>query len=143
MQYIFKKLNIKMRGGKMIGDRIKELRDRSNMTQNALAKKLGITRSAVNAWEMGISIPSTQYIVELSRLFKVPSDFILELDSNETINISEFEKEEKEIIYRLIGFFEEYHDMLQGLKEKYSSMEYTDDFMKEAGVRSKDNPEDS
>lgn len=127
----------------MIGDRIKELRDRSNMTQNALAKKLGITRSAVNAWEMGISIPSTQYIVELSRLFKISSDFILELDSKETINISEFEKEEKEIIYKLIGFFEEYHDMLQGLKEKYTSMEYTDDCMKESAVRRKDDSEGS
>ena len=42
----------------------------------------------------------------------------------------------------MIGFFEEYHDMLQGLKEKYSSMEYTDDCMKESYIRSKDNPED-
>ena len=33
------------------------------MTQADVAKKLGITRSSVNAWEMGISVPSTMYLV--------------------------------------------------------------------------------
>lgn len=100
----------------MIGERIQALR--SNMTQSMLAKKLGITRSAVNAWEMGISIPSTQYIIELAKLFKVSADFILEIDNKETINISDYEEEEKEIIYKLIGYFQEYHDMLKNIKDK-------------------------
>lgn len=102
----------------MIGERIQALRGRSNMTQSMLAKKLGITRSAVNAWEMGISIPSTQYIIELAKLFKVSADFILEIDNKETINISDYEEEEKEIIYKLIGYFQEYHDMLKNIKDK-------------------------
>ena len=47
----------------MIEERIRDLREKGHMTQTALAKKLGITRSSVNAWEMGISVPSTQYLV--------------------------------------------------------------------------------
>ena len=43
----------------MIADRIKSLREKQNKTQTELAKQLGITRSSVNAWEMGISVPST------------------------------------------------------------------------------------
>ena len=49
-----------------IGEKIKKLRLEKFMTQAELAKQLGITRSSVNAWEMGISVPSTQYIVELA-----------------------------------------------------------------------------
>lgn len=60
----------------MIGDRIKELREQYGMTQTALAKKLCLSRSAINAWEVGISIPSTQYVVELAMLFRVSSDFL-------------------------------------------------------------------
>ena len=56
----------------MIADRIKTIRERNNMTQSELAKYLGITRSSVNAWELGISVPSTQYIVELSQLLNLP-----------------------------------------------------------------------
>ena len=44
----------------MVADRIKALREQKKMTQAELAKRLGITRSGVNAWEMGISVPSTQ-----------------------------------------------------------------------------------
>ena len=61
----------------MVADRIKDLREQKNWTQADLAKLLGITRSSVNAWEMGISVPSTQYVVELANLFKVSTDYLL------------------------------------------------------------------
>lgn len=70
----------------MIADRIKMLREEHKLTQADLAKKLGITRSGVNAWEMGISVPSTQYVVELATLFKVSSDYLLGIKSTVSIN---------------------------------------------------------
>lgn len=39
------------------------------MTQTDLANKLGVTRSSVNAWEMGISVPTTDKIVEIALLY--------------------------------------------------------------------------
>ncbi len=50
----------------MLAERIKHLREQRPMTQVDLAKYLGVTRSGVSAWEMGISTPSTQYIAELA-----------------------------------------------------------------------------
>ena len=47
-------------------ERIKTLRENFGLSQAELAGRLDITRSSVNAWEMGISVPSTQYIVELA-----------------------------------------------------------------------------
>ena len=41
---------------RMIADRIRSLREQNKKTQTEIAKQLGITRSSVNAWEMGISI---------------------------------------------------------------------------------------
>lgn len=79
----------------MIGDRIKELREQYGMTQTALAKKLGLSRSAINAWEMGISIPSTQYVVELAMLFRVSSDFLLELHRTESIDVTGLNRDER------------------------------------------------
>ena len=58
-------------------ERIKTLRENFGLSQAELAGRLDITRSSVNAWEMGISVPSTQYIVELAQLFGVSTDFIL------------------------------------------------------------------
>lgn len=89
----------------MIGERIKEVREKSQMTQSALAKRFGISRSAVNAWEMGISVPSAQYLVELSLLFGVSTDYLLGLDRTQTIDISFLDEEEKQIVYALLNCF--------------------------------------
>lgn len=80
----------------MVAEKIKSLREQREMTQAELAKKLGITRSSVNAWEMGISVPSTQYIVELASLFKVSSDYLLGLKSTASVSIEGLN--EKDII---------------------------------------------
>ena len=48
----------------MICDRIKQLREQAGYSQAQLAKRLDVTRSSVNAWEMGLSIPTTQYVVD-------------------------------------------------------------------------------
>lgn len=38
-------------------ERISELRNSLGITQAQLAKKLGLTRSAINSWEMGLAVP--------------------------------------------------------------------------------------
>lgn len=90
----------------MIAERIREVREANGMTQSELARKLGISRSAVNAWEMGISVPSAQYLIELSRLFRVSADYLLELGSDERIDISFLDENEKKIIYNIVGYFD-------------------------------------
>lgn len=91
----------------MIDERIKQLRKTHNMTQSILAKKLGITRSSVNAWEMGLSIPSTTYIAELSQLFGVSSDYLLGLSSNLNIDVSDLTEKEIQLVYELVTHFKE------------------------------------
>ena len=72
----------------MLAERIKTLREQAGMSQEKLAKRLGITRSSVNAWEMGISTPSTQYIAELAGLFRVSADYLLGLNETATVSIA-------------------------------------------------------
>lgn len=72
----------------MIADRIRELRQERNWTQAELARKLGITRNGVNAWEQGFSTPSITSIIELSKVFSVSSDYLLGLSNIETISVS-------------------------------------------------------
>lgn len=89
----------------MVADNIKALRSSNGWTQSELAKKLGITRSSVNAWEMGISVPSTSYIVELAQLFHVSTDFLLGLKQNASIDISGLSEEEIRILNELVHYF--------------------------------------
>ncbi len=89
----------------MIAEKIKLLRENSGLSQKALADKLGITRSSVNAWELGISVPSTQYIVELATLFKVSTDYLLNVNNKNAIDIDGLSEKEVKIILELITYF--------------------------------------
>ena len=91
----------------MIAEKIKILRDQNNLTQTQLAKALGISRSAVNAYEQSISIPSTQYIVELARLFKVSTDYLLGLDSTSTISVNGLSDKDVEVVYIMVQHLRE------------------------------------
>ena len=89
----------------MIADKIKLLREASHLTQTELEKKLNITRSSVNAWEMGMSVPSTTYLIELALLFHVSTDFLLGLEQNNTIDISTLSEREAILVYELVDYF--------------------------------------
>ena len=86
----------------MIADKIKLLREKHNMTQTDVAKNLGITRSSVNAWEMGISVPSTQYIVELALLFAVSADYLLDIEKTSTVDVSGLSEKEVAAVVEII-----------------------------------------
>lgn len=104
MQYQFGYFTFIVEVKHMIAERIKFLREQKAYTQTELAKKLGITRSSVNAWEMGISVPSTQYIVELSNIFSVSTDYLLGVEKTSTIDISGLTEKDIEMVYTLAEY---------------------------------------
>ena len=86
----------------MIADRIKYLRDQKGITQSDLARKIGITRSGVNSWEMGISVPSTQYIVVLAEFFDVSTDYLLGVERSSTISVKGLDQKDIMIVKSMI-----------------------------------------
>lgn len=60
-----------------IGNRIQELRINNGLTQEQLAEKLAVSRQSVSKWEMDQSMPETDKVVQMSRLFAVGTDQIL------------------------------------------------------------------
>ncbi len=86
----------------MVDERIRALREQNGFTQTELAKRLGITRSSVNAWEMGISVPSTQLIVELAAIFKVSTDYLLGVNSTATVDVSGLTDADIQIVHALV-----------------------------------------
>jgi transcriptional regulator with XRE-family HTH domain len=90
----------------MVAERIKNLREQANFTQAALTHKLGVTRSSVNAWEMGVSLPSTHYLKELASIFNVSADYLLGLDSSSTISMAGLSDVDVDMIYRLVLYIQ-------------------------------------
>ncbi len=66
-----------------IGQKIKELRRKNDMTQEKLADFLGVTYQSVSKWETGITMPDLSLIVPLARLLHVSTDELLGMASAE------------------------------------------------------------
>ena len=93
----------------MISYKIKELRERAGYSQSQLAKKLDVTRSSVNAWEMGLSTPTTQYIVALAKMFHVSADYILGIEADMTISMRGYSEEEIALVLNMLRYFDRQH----------------------------------
>lgn len=64
-----------------LGEKIQALRTDAGLSQEDLAERLGVSRQAVSKWELDKTVPDVKYIVALSELFSVTTDFLLKDDS--------------------------------------------------------------
>lgn len=60
-----------------LSDKIVGLRKSGGMSQEELAEKLKVSRQAISRWEMGTAMPDAANILQLSKLFCVTTDYLL------------------------------------------------------------------
>ncbi len=63
-----------------LADKILNLRKTYGMSQDDLAEKLNVSRQAISRWEMGTAQPDTSNVLQLSKLFGVTTDYLLNDD---------------------------------------------------------------
>ena len=63
-----------------IGEKIKNLRKKSNVTQEKFADYLGITFQAVSRWESGVCYPDLEMLPAIANYFNVTTDELLGVD---------------------------------------------------------------
>ncbi len=68
-------------------EKIYQLRKASGMSQEETAERLNISRQALSRWENGSAQPSANNIVEISKLFCVTTDYLLNDDAHRVDDI--------------------------------------------------------
>ncbi len=63
-----------------LSDKILSLRKQSGLSQEELAEKLNVSRQAVSRWEVGSAQPDASNVLQLSKLFGVTADYLLNDD---------------------------------------------------------------
>ena len=59
------------------GEKLQALRKAQGWSQEELAARIHVSRQALSKWESGASVPDTENVVALSRLFGVSTDYLL------------------------------------------------------------------
>ena len=60
-------------------ERLREMREKYNISQEAVAERLGITSSSVSSYERGERTPSLPIILKLSYIYNCSVDYLLGL----------------------------------------------------------------
>ena len=87
-------------------EKIKTQRIQVGLSQSELAKKLGVTKSAVNSWESGTNSPSVTYIIKMSQIFSVSTDYLLGVSQRLTVDITDLDDQQKQAVRLIIRLFE-------------------------------------
>lgn len=107
-------------------DIILELRTKKGMSQEVLAKKVFVTRQAVSRWETGETVPNTETLKLLSKLFDVSINTLLGSPQKLVCQCCGMPLEDSNISKELDGYFNEEY-----CKWCYAEGEYTYDNMDE------------
>ena len=78
-----------------LGARIAYLRKQKNLTQEALAEKMGVSPQAVSKWENDQSCPDIQLLPGLARLLDVSVDALLSGEKDPEVRMVPAEKRKK------------------------------------------------
>lgn len=60
------------------GEKLLELRKRNGLSQEELSSQLSVSRQAISRWEIGSSMPDIENVIQLSRLFGVSYEYLLD-----------------------------------------------------------------
>lgn len=87
------------------GERLRRLRKERNLTQKQLATKIGVKNSVISFYEVGDRMPSPEVLKKLACVLHTSCDYLLGVEKKETVDISELDEEEKQIVRALIASF--------------------------------------
>lgn len=65
------------------GEFLKELRVKNNLSQEKLGEILGVSRQSVSKWEQGYALPDTENLINISKLYNISVDSILNCGNEE------------------------------------------------------------
>lgn len=70
-------------------EKLYQLRKKKGITQAELSEELNVSRQSISNWEVGTVTPTIKRLQELSHLYNVPLDYLLNEDKEEYLPISE------------------------------------------------------
>lgn len=99
----------------MIGKKLKELKTLKGLTQDDIAKALGVSKFTVQKWEQDVSDPNTGTLIQLVDLLDTTIDYMLGLSDQrsgkEFLLIEKFNSLEEDQQVEVMKYMDYLHKM--------------------------------
>jgi transcriptional regulator with XRE-family HTH domain len=85
-----------------LGEKLLYLRKTKGLSQEQLASEVTVSRQAISKWELGESMPDTENVVQLTKIFDVSADFLLNDEVDIPIGAGGNEGTESDVMYSML-----------------------------------------
>ncbi len=85
-----------------IGKQLKHLRRAKAYTQQELADRLDVSKSAISAYEQDRKVPSLETLIQLATYFNVSVDYLLGFEQSNMLDISGLSQDSQDSIRDLV-----------------------------------------
>lgn len=90
-----------------LGQKIKKLRESRNWSQAELARRAGITKSAISTYELGMRTPSADVVCAFSKAFGVSADYLLGIAERRAVEIEGLSERDEALVRELVASLKE------------------------------------
>ena len=87
------------------GKILRDLRERSGMSQKQLADRIGVSKASVSQYELHERLPSADVLANAASLFRVSTDYLLGLDKIKRADLTGLGDDDIKYVESLIELF--------------------------------------
>ncbi len=97
---------------------LRELRVENGLTQAKLAKKLGVAAPTVTSWESCVKYPSVDNLIQLSKLYSVPLNYLTGIEKERSIVLDDLSTPQQNLLKTLVLEFQNKSKNKSGLTDR-------------------------
>lgn len=86
-----------------VSAQLKQLRKEKGLTQAQVAHRIGITRSALSAYENNTRCPSYDVLISFAHFFGVSTDYLLGMNKRRFVDVSGLNEQEVAAIVNMVN----------------------------------------
>lgn len=90
-----------------LGRKVKQLREGREWSQAELARRSGITKSAISTYEVGTRTPSADVVKTFAKVFGVSSDYLLGINERKSVEVEGLSERDEALIRELVASLKE------------------------------------
>ena len=99
-----------------LADNLKKIRKDNNLSQEALADKLGVSRQSVSKWESGLAYPEMDKVIAICKMFNLNIDELLNQDIKEVNEVKQKNSTINKYIEDFLAYITKTVDMFSSMK---------------------------
>lgn len=90
-----------------LGEKIKRLRESRDWSQAELARRAGVTKSAISTYELGMRTPSADVVCAFAKAFGVSADYLLGIAERRAVEIEGLSERDEALVRELVASLKE------------------------------------